>query len=106
MELPEGLQLMRADGTFYDLEAPVAPVTTRDHFHIGILEPNGILSPFFFHQTMVKVRENGPGNFQLVPLTYTEFLHFPFNRDLTPYNNDAARFILEIRNRQRGRGRG
>ena len=102
--LPVGLQLMRPDGTFYDLVPPVHPITTEDEFHIGILEPNGILRPIFHNRIIVKVKRRGPGDFQIIPLTLQEFLWYPFNRDFTPYNVNAARFVEENRNRQRGNG--
>ena len=104
VELPAGLQLMRPDGTFYNLVPPVTPVRTEDNFHIGILEPNGILRPFYWHRIMVKVREDGPVNFDIVPLTYREILHYPFNRDLSPYNSEAAQHVAQNRNRQRSGG--
>ena len=102
VELPEGLQLMREDGTFYDLVGNSITVTTPNRFHIGILDPNGILRPFFYQDTMVKVKKRGPRNFQIVPLPVREYLRYPYNRDLTSHNESAARLIAEDRNRQRG----
>ena len=103
--LPEGIQLMRPDGTLYDLVGSVNRVSAQDHFYIGIMEPNRILRSFFFRRTMVKVREDGPVNFEIVPLTMQEFLNYPFNRNLSP-PNEAVRYVAEIRNQQTDRERG
>ena len=105
---PQGLQLLSPDGTFHNLISPFHLVTAQsaqDHFYIGIMQPNRVLRPFFFRHTMVKVREDGPENFEIVPLTMQEFLHYPFNRNLTPYNL-AVRYIAGVGNQENGRERG
>ena len=103
VELPEGLQLRRPDGTFYDLVPPVAPVTTPNHFHIGILEPDGTLRPFYFLRRQVKVHRDWYTNGLIIPLSQTEINHYPFNRSLAPHNDEAADHVAENSRRQRPR---
>ena len=105
MILPRGMQLMRPDGTLYDLPLPAHPMFTPDQFQIGILEPDGVLRPFFYRQTMVKVRRHGPGNFEFVPLTFAEFVHYRYNQNIASLNEAAAQYVAEVRERrQRGGG--
>ena len=97
--LPIGLQLMRPDGTFYDLVPPVNPVTTPNRYHIGIMEPNGYLRPFYFNRIAVKVKRLGPGHYDIVPLSREEFIEYRFNQDLTLHNDRIAAFVANQRNR-------
>ena len=103
--LPEGLQLLRPDGTFYDLVAPFHLVAAHDYFFVGIMESNRIFRPIFFRQTMVKVRTDGPMNVEIVPLSIREFMVYPFNRNLTPYSV-AIRYIAGVRNQHNDSERG
>ena len=97
---------MRPDGTFYNLVFPAHPMTTPRGYQIGILDPNGVLRPFFLNETMVKVKRRGPGDFEIIPVTSREFRHFHFNNDITSLNEAAARHVAEIRERQRQRDEG
>ena len=103
VELPEGLQLRRPDGTFYDLVPPVTPVATEDNFAIGILEPDGTLRPFYFFRRQVKVHRDWHTNGLIVPLTQAEINHYPFNRSLAPHNDEASEHVAENSRRQRPR---
>ena len=96
--LPRGLQLMRPDGTFYDLVPPAISITLPNHYQIGIVEPNGYLRPLFFQRIAVKVKRLGPGRYDIVPLTLQEFRQYGFNQELTPHDNRVRAFIAELRN--------
>ena len=100
--LPQGLQLRRPDGTFYDLTLPAAPMTTPDQFDVGILDTNGVLRPFYYRGRRVKVRRHGPGNFEIVALTSQEYVEYGFDHNITPFHQGAAEFVAEERNRRRG----
>ena len=103
--MPEGLQLRNPDGTFYDLGASINPIGTPDHYIIGIIEPSGIIRPFYFHHRPVKVKRNGPGNFDIVPLTLQEYMLYGYNQERTSRNHSATEIVAEARNRNPGRGR-
>ena len=104
--MPAGLQLLSANGTFYDLPLSDNVVGTPDDWIMGIIEPSGVLRPFFFNRTPVKVKRLRPGHFDIVPLTLREYFNYGYHRDLVSRNLDVAQFVEEVRNRNRGEGSG
>ena len=99
--VPRGLQLMRVDGSFYDLVLPARPMTTPRGYQIGILDTTGVLRPVFLNGTMIKFKRRGPQDFEIIPITLPEFRHYRFNDNITSLNEAAAQYIAEIRERQR-----
>ena len=102
MILPRGLQLLSPDGTFYNLETHTNPPETPDHYMIGIMDPSGVLRPFFLNRIIVKVRRNGPGDFDVVPLTLQEFMFHNYHQDSVSRKQHDAQYIEEVINRHRG----
>ena len=69
--LPEGLELMRPDGTFYPLVAGIHSIAISNGFVIGIQDASGILRPIFDDRTIVKVNRLGPGRYKILEIINT-----------------------------------